>query len=302
MSDAGPASPIVAAGAAVWRLRDSRLEVCLIHRPRYDDWTLPKGKLDHGEHILAAAVREVEEETGHRVTLGRSLPDQHYPVQGRPKVVRYWVAQADERARQWRPTAEVDEVVFLPVSAALRRLSHAHDAETVAALAEGPLRTTPLVLLRHTKSVNRSDWAGPDQQRPLSPRGAADAERLAPPFGALGLTTVVSSDAVRCTDTVRPYARQRGLTIELEPLLSEDGYSGSPERAAEIVQKLLADDEPTLVCSHRPVLPDLLAAATERARCVVPSEQLPQGGFHVLHHRGGVVIDIKTYDVDGGGT
>lgn len=294
---AGGVPSILAAGAVLWRLRDGRLEVCLIHRPRYDDWTLPKGKLDPGEHVLTAAVREVEEETGHRVTLGRPLPGQRYRTQAGIKRVRYWAAQADPTAPPWKPTAEVDDVVFLPVGDAMGRLTHGHDAATVAGLTAGPLLTTPFVLLRHTRAVSRTSWSGPDPERPLSRQGAADAGRLAPPLAALGITRLVSSDAVRCTDTVRPYARERGLSVELEPLLSEDGFASAPERAAEAVRKLLADDVPTVACSHRPVLPELLAAATEQASCVVPTEQLSPGGFHMLHHRGGVVIDIDTHDL-----
>lgn len=299
LNEAGAAPPILAAGAVLWRRRDARLEICLIHRQRYGDWTLPKGKVDPGEHVLAAAVREVEEETGHRVSLGRPLPTRRYYVQGRLKLVRYWAARADDEAAPWTPTAEVDAVEFLPVDEALERLSYRHDIEMVATTAELPLETTPFVLLRHTESVRRSDWSGPDRLRPLSRRGTADAERLAPPLGALGLTTLVSSDAVRCVDTVRPYAWQRELTVDLEPLLSEQGYAAAPDRAAALIQKLLADGASTVVCSHRPVLPELLAAATERTQCVVPSEQLVPGGFHVLHHRSGVVIDIETHDVNG---
>lgn len=294
----GPDAPdILAAGAVLWRLRGGRLEVCLIHRQRYDDWTLPKGKVDPGEHVLAAAVREVEEETGHRITLGRPLPGQRYPTRLGPKRVMYWAARADDGAPAWEPTAEVDEVVFLPVDDALSRLTHQHDATTVAGLADGPLRTTAIVLLRHTKAVSRASWDGEDTERPLTHRGIADAYRLIPPLAALSLTRVVSSSALRCTDTVRPYARDRGLDLETERLLSEEGFVEAPDRAAETIRKLLVDGEPAVVCSHRPALPDLLAAATERARCVVPSVQLPPGGFHLLHHRDGVVIDIETHRV-----
>jgi 8-oxo-(d)GTP phosphatase len=286
---------VLAAGAVLWRLRDGRLEVCVIHRPRYDDWTLPKGKLDRGEHILAAAVREVEEETGHRVTLGRPLPGQRYRTRNGMKSVWYWAARADDEAPPWEPTAEVDEVAFLPVGDAISRLTHSHDAATVAGLAAGPLRTTPFVLLRHTKAVSRTSWTGPDRERPLSPRGLADAGLMIRALAAFGITRIASSDAVRCTETVLPYARERGFTVDIEPLLSEDGFADAPDRAAEAIRKLLADDVPTVVCSHRPALPGLLAAATERARCATPTEQLPPGGFHALHHRGGVVIDIETH-------
>ena len=100
---------------------EGEVEVLLVHRPRYDDWSLPKGKLDPGEHPLVCAVREVEEETGHRVVLGRPLPRQRYTVSGRPKVVQYWVARADDRAAEWGGTAEIDQHRWVPTWQAPRR-------------------------------------------------------------------------------------------------------------------------------------------------------------------------------------
>ena len=173
---------VVAAGAVVWRPivgAEGDVEICLVHRPRYDDWSLPKGKVGRREHLLACAVREVAEETGHRVTLGRPLPGQSYQVDGVPKQVHYWAARADDDAPEWLPTNEVDEVVFLPGAAAISRLTHPRDAQPVAALLEGPVRTTPLVVLRHTHAVDRSSWtAGPDARRPLNQRGVRDAVAL----------------------------------------------------------------------------------------------------------------------------
>ena len=289
---------VVAAGAVVWRPQTAlggAIEICLIHRPRYDDWSLPKGKQDPGEHILACAVREVEEETGQRVVLGRPLPTQHYEANGRPKRVHYWAARADDGAPVWPGTAEVDEVAFLPAVEAMRQLTHARDAELVTVLASGPIRTTPLVALRHTRAVARSSWTGPDQERPLDTRGTRHATRLAPALAALGVTRVVSSDAVRCVDTVRAFAEERRITVEMEPVLSEQGHLAQPSQAGRLIRSLLADGAPTVVCSHRPVLPDVIAAATEQARTDVPAEPLHAGEFLVLHHRGGVVVAAERH-------
>ncbi|HEU4544137.1 MAG TPA: NUDIX hydrolase [Jiangellaceae bacterium] len=286
---------VVAAGAVLWRMRDTRLEICIIHRPKYDDWTLPKGKVKDGEHILTAAVREVEEETGQRVFLGRPLPSQRYLVAEGPKIVHYWAAHAPDGTHDWQPNHEVDRVEFLPAGEAVGRLSYRHDAEVAAELIEGPLQTAPLVLLRHTTSVNRSDFDGPDGGRPLSPQGAAEAERLTSVLAAYGPLRVVSSDAARCTESVRPYAEHHKLAIEVDHALSESGHEA--KQAASLVHRLLADAEPALICSHRPVLPDLLAAATARVQVAVPTEQLPPGGFHVLHHRDRVVVGIETHTV-----
>lgn len=286
---------VVAAGAVLWRMQDSQPEICVIHRPKYDDWTLPKGKVDAGEHILAAAVREVEEETGHRVALGRPLPVQRYLAGSRPKVVYYWAAHAPDHATGWKPTREVDRVEFLPVDEVLNRLTYQHDAELVAELAEGPLQTSPLVLLRHASSVGRSEWDGPDVARPLSEQGRAEADRLVAALAAYGRLRVVSSDAVRCTQSVRPYVEHSDATVEIDPVLSEAGHES--RSVAPVIKRLLADAEPAVVCSHRPVLPDLLSAATVRARVPVPTEPLPKAGFHVLHHRDGDVVGIETHTV-----
>ena len=286
---------IIAAGAVLWRIRDAHLEICIIHRPKYDDWSLPKGKVEDGEHILSTAVREVEEETGHRIVLGRPLPAQRYLAGNRPKVVYYWAAHAPDGTSDWQPTREVDRVEFLPAGAALSKLSYQHDAAVVTELAEGPLQTSPLVLLRHTMAIGRSDWEGPDAARPLSAEGLAEADRLVTVLGAYGRLRVVSSDAVRCTESVRPYVEHSGSTLEVTSALSETGHESQP--VAPLVDRLLADGEPALVCSHRPVLPDLLSAATVRAQVPLPREPLRPGGFHVLHHRDGVVVGIETHTV-----
>ncbi len=292
-----PGRPLVSAGAVVWRRGASGVEVCLVHRPRYDDWTLPKGTVKSGEHVLAAAVREVAEETGYHVTLGPPMPAQRYLVGGRPKIVHYWSAHAAADRGPWRPTREVDEAVFVPVADALRRLSYASDAGLVTLLPADPAPTCPLVVLRHTEAVGRDVWRRPDNERPLTAAGAIAARRLVPPLGALGLTQVVSSDAVRCTDTVRPYAAHHGLGITVEPALSEEGYRAEPGRLPGLVHKLVATGEPTVVCSHRPALPDLVTVAVADAAVTVPAEPLPPGGFHVVHHGVDAAVAVETHRV-----
>jgi 8-oxo-(d)GTP phosphatase len=291
---------VVAAGAVVWRpdLRhDGGVEICVVHRPRYDDWSLPKGKLDGGEHPLAGAVREVEEETGHRVVLGRPLPTQHYEANGLPKRVHYWAARADDHAPPWKGTKEIDQVAFLPAIEAVRQLTHPRDADVVAALLAAEIRTVPFVVLRHTKARERSSWDGPDASRPLNDRGTREARNLVLLFSALGLTRVVSSDAVRCVDSVRPYVDATGASLELAPVLSEDHYLAQPLGAEKLTRSLLADGARTVVCSHRPVLPEIISAAAEQAPELAPSEPLHAGDFLVFHHRGGVPVAVERFDV-----
>ncbi|HEX2361316.1 MAG TPA: NUDIX domain-containing protein [Jiangellaceae bacterium] len=297
---ANPEEPVIAAGAVVWRpnpAHDGDIEICLVHRPRYDDWSLPKGKLDPGEHLLACAVREVEEETGQRVVLGRPLPTQQYEANGLPKRVHYWAARADDEAPAWTGTREVDKIVFLPSEDAVRRLTNLRDADVVAALLNGEIRTVPFVVLRHTKARKRSSWDGDDRLRPLNERGAWEARSLVAPFTAIGLDRVVSSDAVRCIDSVRPYADAAGVSMEPHKALSEEEYRSQPLGAEKLTRSLLADGARTVVCSHRPVLPEIISAAAEQAPNLAPSEPLHPGDFLIFHHHGGVLLAVERFDI-----
>ena len=125
---------IRAAGGVLWRLRGGRLELALVHRPKYDDWTFPKGKLEPGESDFDAAVREVAEETGYQGAVGPYLGTISYERQGRPKVVHYWAVEArgepDETSPAFRgPQPEVAEVRWLTPDAAATQLSYARDVE-----------------------------------------------------------------------------------------------------------------------------------------------------------------------------
>lgn len=131
------AGPVLAAGCVLWRRaeRSGELEVCLVHRPRYDDWSHPKGKLKRRESARDAALREVLEETGHRCTLGAALPTVRYAVNGRPKEVAYWAAEATGGA--FTPCAEVDRVSWLAPAAARERLTRDHDRDVLDAWLAG---------------------------------------------------------------------------------------------------------------------------------------------------------------------
>ncbi len=269
----------------------------LVHRPRYDDWSLPKGKLDPGEHPLVCAVREVAEETGHRVVLGRPLPLQRYLVEGRAKVVQYWAARADDEAGEWAGTPEIDRHRWVPTWQAPGVLTHPRDAEIVRVLTDGPPATVPLVVLRHAEALPRKTWRRPDGERPLSAEGDASATRLADLLGAVGIQRVVTSDAARCVDTVAPYAGKAGLDVELAPEVSEEVHERRPEAAGQVVAALVADGLPTVLCSHRPVLPALRSSLERLAwgGTEVPAAPLRTSELLAAHHTRGVVVSVELH-------
>jgi 8-oxo-dGTP pyrophosphatase MutT (NUDIX family)/phosphohistidine phosphatase SixA len=254
------------------------LEVLAVHRPRYQDWSLPKGKLEPGEHPLAAAVREVHEETGVRAVPGRSLSGTRYlEPDGRTKTVDWWlasVAAQDERDAD----DEVDEVRWLPAAAAGAQLTHSMDGDLLAGVAglldrgsaadARALLARPVILVRHASARSRKSWDGPELQRPLDDDGLAQADLLIGLLRALAPRRIVCSTAWRCQQTVRPFAAAAGLDVELEQDLTEQAFDDDGDRPRSVLRRLVTDRDagPVLVCTHRPVLGPLLAEATGQRR------------------------------------
>ena len=281
----------------VWRPSGRGGQVLLVHRPRYDDWSLPKGKLEPGEHMLAAAVREVREETGLAVTLGRRLPPVRYLVAGLPKRVDYWVAEAPGAAAEFVPNREIDEVAWVPADASAgTRMTYEHDAVTVAEFLAGPWRTTALILLRHASAGSRAAWKGDDSARPLDAEGEREARALAGLLRCFGVSRVVSAPAERCVGTVRPYAAVVG-GVEVEPVFDVAQHrAGTGPDAEKAAAALAAADEPIVICAHRENLPVLLAAAcAELGTAPPPGKPLRKGEFVVLHRAGGRLVAVEQY-------
>jgi 8-oxo-(d)GTP phosphatase len=255
---------VIAAGGVVWRDgRDGRL-ILLVHRPRYDDWSLPKGKLTAHEHVLSAARREIEEETGQQVLLGPPLGIQRYDVRKNgstvPKVVHYWSAQLTGPEREFVPNDEVDRLEWLPVDQARRKLSYPRDVEILDALNKVTPVVSTLVLVRHAQAVKRKDWDGKDTKRPLTDTGQATAERLVDVLATVGVDRIHSSDAERCLATISPYAAELGRQIHVHPEISERGYEAEPSALKGMAEHAWKPGRITVVCSHRPVLPALSKA------------------------------------------
>jgi 8-oxo-dGTP diphosphatase len=290
MADRLAADEIRAAGAVVWRDGPGGIQIAVVHRPKYDDWTLPKGKSEPGEHVLLTAVREVAEETGQLVTLGRRLSPSYYKVDGRPKRVDYWAGRAADPAAPFVPGREVDELAWLTMAAAAGRLTYERDVEVLAEFAGGPALTVPVIMLRHASAGSRSAWGGADLARPLDARGAAHADMLARLLPCFGVGRVISSAAERCVATVRPFAALAGAKIEIEPLFTV-GVQAPPDAVTLKAAALATEDAPVVVCAHRENLPLLLAAVCARLDARPPGGRgLRKGRFWVLHVAAGGLL------------
>ena len=265
--------PIVAAGAVLWRPGAGGPEVALVHRPRYDDWSFPKGKAEEGEHILHAAVREVWEESGVRPVLGRRLSSLEYEKDGRPKHVHYWAAAARGDG-DFTPHAEVDRVEWLPPDEAARRLTYDHDVTLLREFTGGPRRTTPYIVLRHTSAGDKRTWDGADLLRPLDSRGRTEATGLAETLSVYGPARVLSSATARCLETVLPYAVRAGVPIRTDRAFSM-GAAEAAEEAGARFARLLAEETPTLVCTHGELVPEVICRAHEILQAPPPAD--PRG-------------------------
>lgn len=259
------AALIRAAGGVVWRQIDdengeSKIEIVVIHRPRYDDWSIPKGKLAPGESDIEGALREVFEETGYRVKLGRPLGRVRYLKRRgqitKPKIVRYWAMQAESGS--FSPSREVDELRWLTPGEAEKILTHEHDRDLLQRFVRGPVLTGCVLLVRHAVAGNRSDWDGDDKERPLTETGWAQAEELVRLLSRFEVQHIVSADFVRSVQTVQPLADALGLPIKEEELFSELGYPGQEHETLNRLRDMGASLDTTVVCSQGGVIPSLV--------------------------------------------
>jgi 8-oxo-(d)GTP phosphatase len=263
---------IRAAGGILVRSRaDGALELAVVHRPSYDDWTFPRGKLQAGEREEHTAIREVEEETGMRCRLERALGSTKYKDhRGRPKVVHYWVMRALDG--HFRASREVDELRWVSLRQATSLLSYNHDRallrglsnEIDAALVQAggerqgraSLRnqmSSTIYLVRHAKALNRGEWAGPDDERPLNKGGRRQADELVQRLSGFSFARVLTSPHVRCRETVEPLAKARKLSLEVADELAENT---DPDDVLAFIAKL--GSRPAVLCSHGDVIADLM--------------------------------------------
>ncbi len=272
---------VPAAGAVVFR---PGRRVLLVHRPKYDDWSFPKGKLDPGEHVTAAAVREVAEETGVHIRLGPPLTAQRYEAAGRMKHVSYWVGRAvgDPDVSGYCPNNEIDAVEWVPLDQTWDRLTYDYDRDTLREAVPLRKRTQALVVLRHGSARSRKSWREDDRRRPLLQSGLLQAEKLVPLLAAYDVRRVVSSSSTRCVQTVWPYADTTGWKLEERDGVSEE--DATDESVLAIVDELAEGGEGAVLCTHRPVLPSVFDALG------LAPEKLEPGAMLVVHLRKGEVV------------
>ncbi|MCE9515396.1 MAG: NUDIX hydrolase [Mycobacterium sp.] len=255
-SEAG--KQVLAAGAVLWRPHEDtgQPRIAVIHRPRYDDWSLPKGKLDEGEIEPAAAVREIREETGQLAYLGRRLGVVSYPIPGGVKIVRYWAARAC--GGEFVAGEEADEVRWLSVSEAKKRLSYPSDRKMLASFAKKPADTQTVLIVRHGTAGRKSRYHGDDRKRPLDSRGRAQAMSLVPQLLAFGADTLYAADRLRCSQTVEPLAKTLKAPIMKEATLTEEAYAEDPDAAHERVLEIAAHGGTPVICTQGRVIPYLI--------------------------------------------
>jgi 8-oxo-dGTP pyrophosphatase MutT (NUDIX family)/phosphohistidine phosphatase SixA len=293
MSDAGP---VYAAGAVLWRLIDGKMHVLLIHRTVHGDITIPKGKVDPGETLPVTAVREIREETGLSIALGVPLGVSQYPMPGgKTKIVHYWAAEVlpEHIVRStFVPNGEVAALEWVTIKKARGYLSYGADVEILEAfaalVAQGITRTFAIIALRHAKATAPHDWSGPDATRPLSERGVAQAAALVPTVRSWRPERIFTSTATRCVTTVAPLSAATGVPSKRTDLISQDAWEDGTADVRHAVGKRVKARKTAVLCSHGPVLPDILreialATGSPVTSRVGTAAALAPSGFSVVH-------------------
>jgi 8-oxo-dGTP diphosphatase len=295
-------SEIMAAGAVLYRVNQDEFEIALIHRPRYDDWSFPKGKIEFGESFLATARREVLEETGYAAKFGPLIAEIQYLAEGVPKRVKYWAAHAISEPKSIADIEEVDLLEWHSLKSAKAKLTHEEDRKVLKLfkdMSPGIDKNCTLILLRHAKALKRVEWIGDDGDRPLDNRGQIQSEKFRSIYEAYGIDEIFSSDAYRCLETVKPLGRDLGITVGIASDISEYQYSRDKEKPLKFAKKFLkaSKDSETpktvLICSHNPVLPKILKELAGAMAVDEIDRGLEPGDGWILFHRDGKVRAIN---------
>jgi 8-oxo-dGTP diphosphatase len=280
---------VSAAGGVVFRRRkkDGSPLFLLVHRPRYKDWTFPKGKLDKGESFIDAAVREVSEETGIKPEVHLPLGTMTYTTGNRNnKVVRYWLMEG--KKEDFKPNREVDRVLWLSADQARLQLTYDRSEKLLqwAKLRLEHPDDGKVYLVRHGKAGKRKDFEGQDADRPLSKSGRKQAQALSQFLAGYPLMRLATSPALRCRETLEPLARTMALPAESEGSLSE---GSSPELVSKFIGTLAGTT--TVLATHGDVIANLIGMLRAdgvkiKGPKVSVKDDIEKGGIWVLRTRG----------------
>ncbi len=284
--------PTFAAGAVLWRgnLHDlSSIEVAVIHRPAYDDWSLAKGKVDEGENLPTTAAREILEETGYQVVLGKLLGFVTYPVMKRTKVVYYWTGKVI--GGEFIPNDEVDEIRWLSLDDARHILSYDVDRQ-VLNKAEKRFKlpaTSRILLVRHAHAHARHTWEGNDDLRPLDKKGRAQAICLAPMLQTFHPTAIYSAEPTRCIDTATPLADSLGLMVRQERLLGDRGWLESMVLSQKRFMEIVNAGGVSVVVAQGQIIPELIGWLAARGRLPLDDIRAKKASCWVLSFNEGLL-------------
>jgi 8-oxo-dGTP diphosphatase len=285
---------IRAAGVVLWReARPFELEIALVHRPAFDDWTFPKGKIEDGESAIQAAFREVHEETGIKPVFGPYLGHVEYEVEGLKKKVQYWMAKAPENIAEFIPNEEIDRIEWVNMKQARHFLTYDIDREILKFFRDSERHGNVMILLRHAKAVKRTDWSGDDSDRPLITEGQVVAKKLIPHLEMYNINEIHTSDAYRCMSTVEPFHEKFGTIKVVTDQLSDYAFQKDEMLAVGYVKQLAKFGGNYLVCSHNPILPLMVDQLVKYPEDFDLDNELHPGDAWVVHHRGGKVFAVN---------
>ncbi|MET0865723.1 MAG: NUDIX hydrolase [Nakamurella sp.] len=294
---------IRAAGAVLWRpSRRYGVRIAVVHRPRYDDWSLPKGKAEPGEVAPVTAAREVEEETGFRAAIGRTLTTVSYKANGGPKTVQYFAAR--RMGGLFAPNKEVDRLEWLPIAKAKERMTYEFDEAVLSTFALEPAEQTGVLLVRHARAGHREAYDGDDEGRPLDAKGRRQAEALTGELGVFVPRAIHSAPLERCRATVAPLADSLSLAVEFEPVLAEDAYrddpAGARRRLVELATGMAADATESVggtvvVCSQGGVIPGVVKSLAGRSDVPIGEVSTPKAAYWFLSFDGRRLVQADSY-------
>lgn len=288
---AGDYKPTIwAAGAVVYRMRDAKPEILLVHRPRYGDWSLPKGKLDRRESFKACAEREVFEETGVSGVVEQALGTVGYVTPaGNNKAVRYWLIRATEES--FTPNQEVDRIRWMRPKKAAEKATYGRDVALIRSATRTVKQPHPgtIYLVRHAHASDKSKWKKNDDVRPISKKGHEQVESLVMRLVRTPLNGIVSSPSLRCEQTVGPLAQRLGLKVKQSKLLRHDV---APDDVMRLIKK--AKGTRTVLCSHRETIGPLMEHLAADPNVEVSGKlKWPKGSIWELTTRRGRVTEAR---------